>query len=315
MSDFASAAMVKVLQAGAKRLGMSLTLNESPSGATVPLASKREVIEQVVRQRGLGDLLRLGQGLLDVKQDPTLTLLLFTGQPLATMRAWLRLERFVHSRHRIVQTIHSEQKLEHRHVSLTSGAVPSPFEDLVVLGVLIALLQRCGVEGIEARSIDNAPLWPLPQDAHVSIKQVVDRGVSAHWVLNWSSVHGPKSVSIEPSILIVQSTRIDEACVSWLASRLSDDTSVDTLAQAMGISRRSLQRRLGEFGVKYVDLLGRARAQHAAQMLVSSKQALAHIGFACGYSDQAHFSRDFKRRLGLTPAQFRDQRDRATLPQ
>jgi AraC-like DNA-binding protein len=83
----------------------------------------------------------------------------------------------------------------------------------------------------------------------------------------------------------------------------------------MGISRRSLQRRLGESGVKYVDLVGRARAQQAATMLVSSKQALAHIGFACGYSDQAHFSRDLKRRLGLTPAQFRSHRDRAALSQ
>jgi AraC-like DNA-binding protein len=29
------------------------------------------------------------------------------------------------------------------------------------------------------------------------------------------------------------------------------------------------------------------------------------VGFACGYADQPHFTRDFKRRTAMTPAAYR----------
>ena len=32
---------------------------------------------------------------------------------------------------------------------------------------------------------------------------------------------------------------------------------------------------------------------------------LAEVGFLCGYADQAHFTREFRRRVGLPPERYR----------
>jgi len=42
-----------------------------------------------------------------------------------------------------------------------------------------------------------------------------------------------------------------------------------------------------------------------AQLLTGSPASPAEIGYACGFADQAHFTREFKRRTALTPALYR----------
>lgn len=59
-------------------------------------------------------------------------------------------------------------------------------------------------------------------------------------------------------------------------------------------------------GGTYVDLIVSARAARALDRLsISSHPTLAEIGFACGYTDQAHFCRDVKRLVGMSTARFR----------
>ncbi|MGV1802690.1 AraC family transcriptional regulator [Agrobacterium vitis] len=47
------------------------------------------------------------------------------------------------------------------------------------------------------------------------------------------------------------------------------------------------------------------RANQARRLILSSRNSLADIAAACGYADQSHMTREFKRRYGLTPAAFR----------
>lgn len=49
------------------------------------------------------------------------------------------------------------------------------------------------------------------------------------------------------------------------------------------------------------------RLAHAATLLTRPRQASAQIGYVCGFSDQAHFTREFKRHAALTPVKFREQ--------
>jgi AraC-like DNA-binding protein len=39
-------------------------------------------------------------------------------------------------------------------------------------------------------------------------------------------------------------------------------------------------------------------------LLVERREPLALAGFASGYADQAHFTREFKKRTALTPARY-----------
>ncbi|HBF30747.1 AraC family transcriptional regulator [Rhizobium sp.] len=42
-----------------------------------------------------------------------------------------------------------------------------------------------------------------------------------------------------------------------------------------------------------------------ARRLITSGESLADVAAACGYADQSHMTREFKRRYGMTPAAFR----------
>lgn len=42
-----------------------------------------------------------------------------------------------------------------------------------------------------------------------------------------------------------------------------------------------------------------------ARRLITAGESLADVAAACGYADQSHMTREFKRRYGMTPAAFR----------
>ncbi len=53
------------------------------------------------------------------------------------------------------------------------------------------------------------------------------------------------------------------------------------------------------------DFIRRVRIHESCQRLINSQLPLAKIAVDCGFSDQAHFNRDFKRIMLTTPAAFR----------
>ncbi len=54
----------------------------------------------------------------------------------------------------------------------------------------------------------------------------------------------------------------------------------------------------------------RLRVGRAQSLLTSSELGLAEIALACGFSDQSHFTRAFRRLAGIPPRQYRKQNDR-----
>lgn len=81
-------------------------------------------------------------------------------------------------------------------------------------------------------------------------------------------------------------------------------TSVGAVAVELGESERTMRRRmLSDFGYGYATLVRIQRAALARQFLergTTSSEAAA----AAGYADQAHLTREFRKLVGLTPAQF-----------
>jgi AraC-like DNA-binding protein len=85
----------------------------------------------------------------------------------------------------------------------------------------------------------------------------------------------------------------------------SGRASADAIAQAMGMSGRSLQRRLAEEGSSYKDLLAEVRRDLARQYVEESETSVTDISFLLGFSDVSSFSRAFKRWFGVSPAAAR----------
>jgi AraC-like DNA-binding protein len=301
MSDFASAAMLRVIHAGMRRLGMDSPVQQWLRSATVPLNAKRQLVEMVILQLGVDSLLELGQGVHDVEDGSLLNLLVHKGQPLRVMQAWQRLERFVHSRHRLQQTVIDSCTIEHRHISLVDDTKPSAAEDLVVLGVLIALLERADCINVVATLENGLTVWPIGNVKALSL--ACQSGSTSLWRLTWdvpevvtekrNPTHPPQSVNF--------STQIE----TWLKINGTEAISIEQLAQHCCLSVRSLQRHLKNEGVRFVDVIAKVRTERAAQLLSSGQTSLAEIGFVSGYTDQAHFCRDFKRHIGFSPQQYR----------
>ncbi|HEY0855564.1 MAG TPA: helix-turn-helix domain-containing protein, partial [Albitalea sp.] len=45
----------------------------------------------------------------------------------------------------------------------------------------------------------------------------------------------------------------------------------------------------------------------SARLLVQTQQPPAQIAYFCGFADQGHFNREFKRLSALTPGQYRHE--------
>ncbi|HCE46292.1 MAG TPA: hypothetical protein DET40_22325 [Lentisphaeria bacterium] len=59
------------------------------------------------------------------------------------------------------------------------------------------------------------------------------------------------------------------------------------------------------FGTPPLDYINSMRMRKAGNMLRSGSKSLKEISSECGFCDQFHFSTVFKRRMGMTPSQFR----------
>jgi AraC-like DNA-binding protein len=79
------------------------------------------------------------------------------------------------------------------------------------------------------------------------------------------------------------------------------------VARDMGMSERTLYRRLAEEGLTFRDVLTEAQSSLAQELLRDSDSSIAEIAFLTGFSEQSTFSRAFKRWVGQAPAQFRQQ--------
>ena len=84
-----------------------------------------------------------------------------------------------------------------------------------------------------------------------------------------------------------------------------DWPTLDDIAPLLAISRRTLLRKLKGEGSSYQDLLDEARNELACWYLRHTPLSLAQVSTKIGFSDQANFSRCFRRWQGLTPSDYR----------
>ena len=77
--------------------------------------------------------------------------------------------------------------------------------------------------------------------------------------------------------------------------------TIQTIAKRLGLSVRTLQRRLGDQGVVFKTLVGEIRRDLALKYLAHGTTDLTEIAFLLGYSELSAFDRAFRRWTGRTP--------------
>jgi AraC-like DNA-binding protein len=79
----------------------------------------------------------------------------------------------------------------------------------------------------------------------------------------------------------------------------------EDIATSLHLSTRTLQRRLIEEGVNFGELLQGVRRELAQNYIDDSQLNVSEIAYLLGFSDQANFTRAFKRWFGATPSDWR----------
>lgn len=95
-------------------------------------------------------------------------------------------------------------------------------------------------------------------------------------------------------------------CQEWLADNYKRDTPVATMIEMSGLPERSFSRRFfratGQSPMDYVQSL---RIEEAKQILETTDLSIEAVAHEVGYEDPSSFSRLFRRKTGITPAQYR----------
>jgi len=99
---------------------------------------------------------------------------------------------------------------------------------------------------------------------------------------------------------------VSQECARRIAERLgAGEPSQSLVARQMGMSERTLQRRLQGEGTTFNELLEQARRTIACSYLADRKLAAYEVSFLLGYAEPATFFRAFKRWTGKTPLEYR----------
>lgn len=86
---------------------------------------------------------------------------------------------------------------------------------------------------------------------------------------------------------------------------LQGEPVLDDVAEKMGLSSWSLQRRLREEGLSFTTLVDNVRCEMAKHYLQQRQLPISEMALLLGYSEVSAFSRAFRRWFGISPRQWR----------
>jgi AraC-like DNA-binding protein len=83
------------------------------------------------------------------------------------------------------------------------------------------------------------------------------------------------------------------------------EAQLDLIRRKLGLSARTLQRKLQEEGTSYQELLEETQRTLAEFYLQKPEIAICEVSYLLGFAQPSAFHRAFRRWTGLTPGEFR----------
>lgn len=117
-------------------------------------------------------------------------------------------------------------------------------------------------------------------------------------------------VGQQPFARVARTAQAEDAviarCQAWIAEHYADPAPVAAMLRLSGLNERSFARRFRQAtGLAPLEYVHTLRIEEAKQMLEAGTAAVEEIAAEVGYGDAAFFSRLFRRKVNLTPAQYR----------
>ncbi|MGE0211535.1 MAG: helix-turn-helix domain-containing protein [Parvibaculaceae bacterium] len=195
------------------------------------------------------------------------------------------------------------------------------------------LVERCGLKrktdllGRNPREVFPAPLG----EAFARQDEAVLAGGSIHgqlelhlypggregWGLTWKEplpggdgrVAGLAGITRDVPTAAGPGPQLDalSGTLDYVREHLDSPLRLPDLAARARLSVFQLDRRIRDlFGLSAGQYVTRARIEHACSRLRQGDLPISRIALECGYADQAAFTRQFRKSVGLTPKAYRD---------
>ncbi len=139
---------------------------------------------------------------------------------------------------------------------------------------------------------------------------------AARLLHEWLEIDGPQPQDYlleSPPVVVRQSTAVSEGhgelvvrAQQLINERACDGLTVDSLADLLGVSKRTLEVQYSRiYSTPPGEEIRRMKVERAQHLLRETHERVGEIAASCGFLEQSKFCRFFKRETGLTPTQYR----------
>lgn len=298
MTDFASALLVATLIRELQKnypelLPADTHAPDEYSDALVSVQQKTSVLNYAYHRGGAIPLIQVGRAIVRLQGTAIISSLLASSTAHVFAQKWMRLEEYYHANHR-TRFRFNEPTAWSLHRFSEGERAPTDPENILIFGVLFYGLKAIGcgdligsIGGLVYQDSDDPQERRFPPYTTTlgSFNWTQQRSAALH-------CHDAND-NINAQVSHVLNTDIGRV---W---------DLPEIAKALGKSTRSVQREIKKTGHTLSSLVRHTRTSTAGQLLRDTSLSLSEIGFCCGYADQAHFQRDFKRALNMTPRAYR----------
>lgn len=114
----------------------------------------------------------------------------------------------------------------------------------------------------------------------------------------------------QPFAALTRNRQTDDAliakCQGWIAEHYEQDSPVAAMALLSGLAERSFTRRFARAtGMSPMEYVHTLRLEESKHLLETTGLPVEAVATEVGYQDASFFGRLFRRKVGLTPAQYR----------
>lgn len=123
-------------------------------------------------------------------------------------------------------------------------------------------------------------------------------------------------IKLEPTAVVARGSTdlvavedaLVKSAIQFIRAHAGDLIGVEQVAQALGVSRRTLDRHFVQTLNRSVrEELSRVRMQQARRLLADNSRPIAEVARGCGYGTAASFSRAFRQHAGHWPSEYRSR--------
>lgn len=221
------------------------------------------------------------------------------------------LEAFRRDTMRAVGGFEIQLSIRARRAELRAIAPPPMAPIVEILVALVALrLQRLVEPATDILAVQlprSAPRDPAQWRAHYTVRPRFGTphgllAVPAHALrrrLRTSNVTVRAALGVETGASTANDVR------NYVRGWIREPLEAEAVARALGMSLRTLQRKLGDEGVTLRDLVLDTRIDIARQLLANERLSVSQVGAAVGFRRLSAFSRAYFERTGVRPSAVR----------